>query len=106
VWEIVLGAYDLFAKEESMVDVRLEDGMTCDVIGDVHGEWDFGWSVSLFTDEIVLIRRRPILRLSSLVISDRTSLRATLLAHERRPRRSGLVVNRSHLDGLCAKMYA
>lgn len=37
VWEIVLGAYEQFAKEESMVEVRLEEGMTCDVIGDVHG---------------------------------------------------------------------
>jgi len=38
VWEIVLGAYDAFMKEESLVDVLLEEGRTCDVIGDVHGE--------------------------------------------------------------------
>ena len=37
VWEIVLGAYEAFLKEESLVDLNLEDGMTCDVIGDVHG---------------------------------------------------------------------
>lgn len=37
-WEIVLGAYSHFLKEESMVEVHLEEGMTCDVIGDVHGE--------------------------------------------------------------------
>ena len=37
VWEIVLGAYDAFMKEESLVDIALEEGMTCDVIGDVHG---------------------------------------------------------------------
>lgn len=38
VWEIVLGAYDAFKKEESMVEVTVEDGETADVIGDVHGE--------------------------------------------------------------------
>ena len=37
VWEIVLGAYAHFMKEESLVDVKLEEGVTCDVIGDVHG---------------------------------------------------------------------
>lgn len=43
VWEIVLGAHDHFAKNESLVDVDLEAGVTCDVIGDVHGK-----SVALF----------------------------------------------------------
>ncbi len=38
VWEIILRAFDLFVKEESLVDLVLEDGMTCDVIGDVHGK--------------------------------------------------------------------
>ena len=37
VWEIVLGAYNQFIQEESLVELVLEDGMTCDVIGDVHG---------------------------------------------------------------------
>lgn len=37
VWEIVLGAYDHFQAESTMVEVSLEDGVTCDVIGDVHG---------------------------------------------------------------------
>lgn len=37
VWEIVLGAHEHFAKEESLVNVDIEDGMTIDVIGDVHG---------------------------------------------------------------------
>jgi hypothetical protein len=36
-WEIVLGAHDHFAKEESLVDVKLEQDVTIDVIGDVHG---------------------------------------------------------------------
>ncbi|TFK73939.1 protein phosphatase 5 [Pluteus cervinus] len=39
VWEIVLGAFDHFIQEESMVQVNLEEGMTCDVIGDVHGQF-------------------------------------------------------------------
>ncbi|KAI0949360.1 hypothetical protein AcW1_008993 [Taiwanofungus camphoratus] len=39
VWEIVLGAHAHFAKEESLVTLNLEEGMTCDVIGDVHGQF-------------------------------------------------------------------
>jgi len=39
VWEIVLGAHGYFSKEESLVKVDLEDGVTCDVIGDVHGQF-------------------------------------------------------------------
>jgi serine/threonine-protein phosphatase 5 len=37
VWEIALGAFAHFSKEESLVEVKLEEGLTCDVIGDVHG---------------------------------------------------------------------
>ena len=37
VWEIVLACAELLKKEETLVDVRIEEGMTCDVIGDVHG---------------------------------------------------------------------
>lgn len=37
VWEIVLGAHQAFAQEESLVTLNIEEGMTCDVIGDVHG---------------------------------------------------------------------
>ncbi|KAJ6499103.1 phosphoprotein phosphatase [Mycena sanguinolenta] len=39
VWEIVLGAHEHFSKEESLVKVDLKDGVTCDVIGDVHGQY-------------------------------------------------------------------
>ncbi|KAF5370719.1 hypothetical protein D9758_001898 [Tetrapyrgos nigripes] len=39
VWEIILGAYEHFSSEESLVNVDLEDGVTCDVIGDVHGQF-------------------------------------------------------------------
>lgn len=38
VWEIVLGAHAEFVKEDSLVDVNIGEGMTCDVIGDVHGQ--------------------------------------------------------------------
>ena len=38
VWEIVLGAHEHFAKGESLVDVDIPDGVTIDVIGDVHGK--------------------------------------------------------------------
>lgn len=37
VWEIVMGAYEHFVKEESLVNVNIEEGVICDVIGDVHG---------------------------------------------------------------------
>ena len=47
VWEIVLGAYEAFLKEESLVDLNLEDGMTCDVIGDVHGTFLLSFCISL-----------------------------------------------------------
>ena len=36
-WEIILGAHDHFVKEESLVDVKVEDDVTMNVIGDVHG---------------------------------------------------------------------
>jgi serine/threonine-protein phosphatase 5 len=38
VWEIVLGAHAQFVQEESLVELKLEEGITCDVIGDVHGK--------------------------------------------------------------------
>ena len=37
-WEIILGCHEALAKEQSMVDVSLDEGVTCDVIGDTHGE--------------------------------------------------------------------
>ena len=39
VWEIVLGAHKHFAREESLVNLDIEEGITCDVIGDVHGQF-------------------------------------------------------------------
>ncbi|KAF8326704.1 protein phosphatase 5 [Cantharellus anzutake] len=37
VWEIVLNTYDILMKEESLIDIPLEEGVICDVIGDTHG---------------------------------------------------------------------
>jgi serine/threonine-protein phosphatase 5 len=39
VWEIVLGAHEQFVKEESLVNVDIPEGVTVDVIGDVHGKF-------------------------------------------------------------------
>jgi len=39
VWEIVLGAYEQFMKEESLVNVDIPDNVTIDIIGDVHGQF-------------------------------------------------------------------
>lgn len=41
VWEIALGAHNAFASEESLVEVSIEDDVTVDVIGDVHGTLEF-----------------------------------------------------------------
>ena len=32
-----MGAHNQFIKEESLVTLNIEEGMDCDVIGDVHG---------------------------------------------------------------------
>jgi serine/threonine-protein phosphatase 5 len=40
-WEIILGAHDHFVKEESLVEVKVENDVTIDVIGDVHGAISF-----------------------------------------------------------------
>lgn len=37
VWEIVLGCNAELEKEQSLTDMPLREGMTCDVIGDTHG---------------------------------------------------------------------
>ncbi|KAF9653816.1 protein phosphatase 5 [Thelephora ganbajun] len=39
VWEITLGAYSVFEKEPSLVELILESGRSVDVIGDVHGQY-------------------------------------------------------------------
>lgn len=39
VWEIIIGAYLHFLKEETLVSVDINDGITIDVIGDVHGQY-------------------------------------------------------------------
>lgn len=37
VWEIVLGCKELLDKEDSLVEVTLEKGVKCDIVGDTHG---------------------------------------------------------------------
>lgn len=39
VWEIILGVWSACVQEESMTKVLLEEGMTCDVVGDTHGQY-------------------------------------------------------------------
>jgi serine/threonine-protein phosphatase 5 len=39
VWEIVLGCYNELLKEESLTEIVLEQGVTCDIIGDIHGDY-------------------------------------------------------------------
>ncbi|KAG8893269.1 hypothetical protein FRB99_002093 [Tulasnella sp. 403] len=39
VWEIILGCYEALQNEASLVDVVLEEGVTCDIIGDTHGQF-------------------------------------------------------------------
>jgi serine/threonine-protein phosphatase 5 len=50
VWEIVLGAHEHFVKSDSLVDIDLEAGVTCDVIGDIHGELGVHLSSKRTTD--------------------------------------------------------
>ncbi|KAB5588592.1 Protein phosphatase 5 [Ceratobasidium theobromae] len=38
-WEIVLASWDLLSNEESLVELELEEGVDCDVIGDTHGQF-------------------------------------------------------------------
>lgn len=47
VWEIVFGAHEHFAKDESLVNVELHEGVTCDIIGDVHGKFRVYWPLVL-----------------------------------------------------------
>ena len=38
-WEIILGARRALARQDSLADLVLEDGMTVDIIGDTHGQF-------------------------------------------------------------------
>lgn len=37
VWEIILGCKEVLDSEESLVEVTLDKGVKCDVVGDTHG---------------------------------------------------------------------
>lgn len=53
VWEIILGAHAIFAAEESLVQLPVEDGMTVDVIGDVHGIYLCIYSQCEYSDNLI-----------------------------------------------------
>lgn len=79
VWEIVLGAHEYFVKEESLVNVDIEEGMTIDVIGDVHGEQSFIQRPVLSLTSAC----RPILRHASSLLAYWRAERESLSTHER-----------------------
>jgi serine/threonine-protein phosphatase 5 len=37
VWEIILGCKEALDREESLVEVTLDKGVKCDIVGDTHG---------------------------------------------------------------------
>lgn len=37
-WQIILGAMKQFVREDSLVEFRVEEGCTVDVVGDTHGQ--------------------------------------------------------------------
>jgi hypothetical protein len=90
-WEIILGAHSHFAEEETVVSVCLHDGMTCDVIGDVHGTTCLSHDTSTLT-----LQRRPILRSPSLVFLDWGTTYETLFTYEWRSCGSWVMVDRGY----------
>jgi hypothetical protein len=89
-WEIILGAYSHFVKEESLVNLDVEEGMTCDVIGDVHG-WFEPCSFALVFDHYDY--PRSILRSLASIFINRHTHRKTLSSHEWRSCRPRIMVN-------------
>lgn len=78
VWEIVLGAYEQFMKEESLVNVDIPDNVTIDIIGDVHGYYFHRQLVNFFID----LFQRPILRFTPSILFDWGAERKTLFVDE------------------------
>jgi serine/threonine-protein phosphatase 5 len=54
-WEIILGAYSHFVKEESLVNLDIKEGTTCDVIGDVHGRSEHCSGLSWFLMNVFIL---------------------------------------------------
>lgn len=77
-WEIVIGAHDQFVKEDSLVTVNIEEGVTCDVIGDVHGTY-FSRDFLIFES---LIGCRSILRCVTSVLVNWSTNGETLHVNE------------------------
>ncbi|ODN74317.1 hypothetical protein L202_06735 [Cryptococcus amylolentus CBS 6039] len=38
-WEIILGCKEQVEKEKSLVEIEIPEGVTCDIIGDTHGQF-------------------------------------------------------------------
>jgi hypothetical protein len=70
VWEIVLGAHAQFEKESSMVEVDIEEGVTCDVIGDVHGKVAYARDAGVLICDYLC---RPILRRPPSILTNGTT---------------------------------
>lgn len=90
-WEIVLGCYEACMQEESLNEVILKEGMTCDVIGDTHGNAH----LKSVAHELTVQLSRPILRPPSSLIIDRTSLSRALSSIQWRLCGPRIVVDRS-----------
>lgn len=77
VWEIVLGCYNALLKEESLTDIVLEENMTCDIIGDIHGTFQF------ICQTCLSFLYRSILRYVAPSADDRDAIRSALLGFQR-----------------------
>lgn len=64
-------------KEETLVNLDIEDDMTCDVIGDVHGMMP-----SLLVDLRSYLYHRSILRHAPFVLLNRSAIRQALSVDE------------------------
>jgi hypothetical protein len=103
VWEIVLAAHAAFIKHDSLVDLKVGEGQTVDVIGDVHGKRAHTTEMKMKGIQTGVLCR-TVLRRHALVLTDGIPFGVTLLAHERRSCRSRVLVNRGHLDCVCLEM--
>ena len=90
-WEIVFGAYEIFSKEDSLVTVSIPEGVTVDVIGDVHGQPQT-FIFFRTSAHCLHLSSRPILRRAALAIIDRQTQQQTLSAIQRRPCGQRIVV--------------
>jgi hypothetical protein len=101
VWDIVLAVYDLVRAEPTLNEAVIENGVTCDVIGDVHGQfYDVLHLLSLTgtpsTSHALLFNGARRCR-SSLI--DRANVVGRRLCGQRQ------LVDGSHLNAFCLQVY-